>query len=61
VGGIEYVSDCRCWAAGFELGHSRSRGIRFNLTYQFLGLGNDLGKGGPASFGTGDIGLLDSL
>jgi lipopolysaccharide assembly outer membrane protein LptD (OstA) len=61
VGGIEYVSSCRCWAAGFELGHSRSRGVRFNLTYTFLGLGDDLQKTGPTSFGTGDIGLLDSL
>ncbi len=61
VGGIEYVSDCRCWAAGFELGHSRSRGVRFNLTYTFLGLGDDLKKTGPTSFGTGNIGLLDSL
>lgn len=59
--GIEYVSVCRCWAAGLELGHSRSRGIRFNLTYHFLGLGDDLNRRGPASFGTGDIGLLDSL
>ncbi|MBW2286488.1 MAG: LPS-assembly protein LptD [Deltaproteobacteria bacterium] len=61
IGGIEYVSDCRCWAAGFQLGHSRSKGIRFNLTYTFLGLGDDLKKTGPTSFGTGDISLLDSL
>jgi lipopolysaccharide assembly outer membrane protein LptD (OstA) len=61
TGGIEYISDCRCWAAGFELGHSRSRGIRFSLSYSFLGLGDDLNKGRPATFGTGSIGLLDSL
>jgi len=61
VGGIEYVSVCRCWAVGFELGHSRSRGIRFNLSYRFLGLGDDMKKSGPASFGTGDLDLLDSL
>jgi lipopolysaccharide assembly outer membrane protein LptD (OstA) len=59
IGGIEYVSECRCWAAGFEIGHSRSRGIRFGLTYTFLGLGDDLRKTGPTSFGTGDIDLFD--
>ena len=32
-----------------------------DLTYTFLGLGDDLKKTGPTSFGTGNIGLLDSL
>jgi len=60
-GGIDYVSSCRCWGAGAEVGYSRSRGVRFNLSYHFLGLGDDLSHGGPVGFGSGDIGLLDSL
>lgn len=58
-GGIEYVSKCRCWAAGFELAHDRTRGFRFNLVYRLLGMGKQLGYKGPESFGLADLGLLD--
>jgi lipopolysaccharide assembly outer membrane protein LptD (OstA) len=60
-GGIEYVSKCRCWAAGFELGHDRTRGFRFNLVYRLLGMGKQLGYTGPKSFGLADLGLLDAF
>jgi lipopolysaccharide assembly outer membrane protein LptD (OstA) len=55
-GGVEYVSTCGCWAAGFELGHSRSRGLVFNLTYRVLGLGREV-----QGVGLGGISLLDGI
>ena len=60
-GGIEYESKCRCWAAGFELAHDRTRGFRFNLVYRFMGMGKQLGYAGPESIGMADLGLLDGL
>ena len=60
-GGIEYLSKCKCWVGGFELGHTRSRGLRFNLIYRVLGLGDDFERRSRTSFGSGEIGQLDSL
>jgi len=60
-GGIEYVSKCRCWAAGFELSHNRTRGFRFNLVYRLVGMGKQLGYTGPESVGLADLGLFDGF
>jgi lipopolysaccharide assembly outer membrane protein LptD (OstA) len=60
-GGIEYVSRCRCWAAGFEVGQDRTRGFRFNLVYRFLGMGKAFDYGGPKSARLADLGLLDAF
>jgi lipopolysaccharide assembly outer membrane protein LptD (OstA) len=60
-GGVEYVSKCGCWAAGFELAHDRTRGFRFNLVYRLLGMGKQLGYTGPESIGLADLGLLDGF
>jgi lipopolysaccharide assembly outer membrane protein LptD (OstA) len=54
--GVEYVSKCDCWAAGFEFGTSRSRGFRFSLIYRLLGMGKQLERGAGANFG-----LLDGF
>jgi lipopolysaccharide assembly outer membrane protein LptD (OstA) len=55
-GGVEYMSKCRCWAAGVELGYTRSKGFEVNLMYRLLGLGDDF-AGGDA----GQWGLLDGI
>jgi lipopolysaccharide export system protein LptA len=55
-GGFEYVSKCRCWAAGAELGHSRSRGVYFNLFYRLLGMGREFEGASPTA-----VGLLDGF
>jgi lipopolysaccharide assembly outer membrane protein LptD (OstA) len=38
---IEYVSRCRCWAAGLELSADRARGVEVKVLYRIVGLGRD--------------------
>jgi lipopolysaccharide assembly outer membrane protein LptD (OstA) len=41
VGGIEYISGCKCWSIGVEVEQDRTRGASFRLSYRLLGLGDD--------------------
>jgi len=49
-GGIEYISECRCWAAGIAVSQDRNGGLRLGLTYRVTGLG---GEGRPERLGLG--------
>lgn len=40
-GGIEYLSECRCWAVRLEADEDPVSGARFNVKYRLLGLGDD--------------------
>jgi lipopolysaccharide assembly outer membrane protein LptD (OstA) len=57
VGGVEYLSQCRCWAVRFEVEHDRNRGVQFDLQYRLLGLGDD--KEQPFSQARGRGALVD--
>ena len=39
--GIEYLSQCDCWAMGLEARQNRQTGFEFNVVYRIVGLGND--------------------
>jgi lipopolysaccharide assembly outer membrane protein LptD (OstA) len=39
--GVEYISKCRCWAVGLEIGSDRSGGFEWNFKYTLIGLGAD--------------------
>jgi len=39
--GIEYLSQCDCWAMGLEARQNRDNGYEFNLLYRIVGLGKD--------------------
>jgi len=54
--GVDYVSKCRCWSAGVELGVNRSRGVSFNLVYRLLGMGKQF-----EGVGLSGLGLLDGF
>jgi hypothetical protein len=53
AGAIEYLSRCNCWRLGVEVTESRARGVRFQVLYSIVGLGQDERPQGP--------GLLDAL
>lgn len=60
-GGIEYLSECRCWAVRLEVDEDPVSGARFGLKYRIVGLGDDTvrpfaGYGGGA-LGSGDAGF----
>ncbi|MCC6640896.1 MAG: LPS assembly protein LptD, partial [Deltaproteobacteria bacterium] len=40
-GGVEYLSQCRCWAVRFEADQDPVSGARFNVKYRIVGLGDD--------------------
>jgi lipopolysaccharide assembly outer membrane protein LptD (OstA) len=40
-GGIEYLSQCRCWALRLEADEDPVSGVRFNVRYRLVGLGDD--------------------
>ena len=51
--GIEYLSQCDCWAVGVEARKNRDTGAEFNLVYRIVGLGKaaTTSRGsGPAQF-----------
>jgi len=51
--GIEYLSQCDCWALGLEARKDRDTGVEFNLVYRLVGLGKDTTTtrgSGPAQF-----------
>ena len=39
--GIEYLSQCRCWAARLEFDDTVVRGLQWHLQYRLLGIGDD--------------------
>ena len=39
--GVEYISECRCWAIRVEVGDDRSGGFDFNIRWVLIGLGDD--------------------
>ena len=39
--GIEYLSQCDCWAMGLEARQNRQTGFEFNVVYRIVGLGKD--------------------
>jgi lipopolysaccharide assembly outer membrane protein LptD (OstA) len=39
--GIEYVSQCDCWALGVEARKNRDTGAEFHVVYRIVGLGKD--------------------
>jgi lipopolysaccharide assembly outer membrane protein LptD (OstA) len=39
--GIEYVSQCDCWALGLEAQKNRDTGAEFHVVYRIVGLGKD--------------------
>jgi len=39
--GIEYVSQCDCWALGVEAQQNRDTGAEFHVVYRIVGLGKD--------------------
>ncbi len=39
--GVEYISQCRCWAVQVAVSDHRNRGPRFDLRYTLMGLGQD--------------------
>lgn len=39
--GLEYLSQCRCWAIQVQVEDDRSRGIEIGLRYRLIGLGDD--------------------
>jgi lipopolysaccharide assembly outer membrane protein LptD (OstA) len=41
VGGIEYISRCRCWAIRVQVSDERTQGVEFALRYRLIGLGED--------------------
>jgi lipopolysaccharide assembly outer membrane protein LptD (OstA) len=41
LAGVEYISKCRCWAVGLEIGNDRSGGFKWNFKYTLIGLGAD--------------------
>jgi lipopolysaccharide assembly outer membrane protein LptD (OstA) len=40
-GSLDYISRCRCWAAGIQLSESRDENLRFQFRYTLVGLGDD--------------------
>jgi lipopolysaccharide assembly outer membrane protein LptD (OstA) len=58
-GSVEYLSKCKCWAAGIELRQNRQFGFEFGVTYRLVGLGNDLT--GSARQGYSSFGFLDGI
>ena len=40
-GGIEYLSQCRCWALRLEADEDPVSGVRVNVRYRLVGLGDD--------------------
>jgi lipopolysaccharide assembly outer membrane protein LptD (OstA) len=57
--GIEYLSQCDCWALGVEAQQNRDSGAEFHVVYRIVGFGNDqtISKGpGRARFS-----LLDGI
>ncbi len=61
VGGIEYLSKCRCWAVRLEVSESRSRGVQFRVLYRLVGLGDDSRSPFEAPGPGGAFGLLDGF
>ncbi len=57
-GGIEYFSQCRCWAVRLEVEQDRERGVQFNLLYTLSGLGDDRRRPFEPA-GVPGFGLLD--
>jgi lipopolysaccharide assembly outer membrane protein LptD (OstA) len=41
LGGVEYLSKCKCWAVRVEASEDPVRGARFNFQYRITGLGDD--------------------
>jgi lipopolysaccharide assembly outer membrane protein LptD (OstA) len=39
--GLEYLSQCDCWAVGVEARQNRNTGFEVNVVYRIVGLGND--------------------
>lgn len=61
VGGVEYLSGCKCWSIGVEVEQDRTRGASFHLTYRLLGLGDD-GDGRRGQLrALSHLGFLDGL
>lgn len=42
--GLEYFSQCKCWAVRFEVNEDRTRGIDWTLRYRLVGLGDQREK-----------------
>ncbi|MDJ0864929.1 MAG: LPS assembly protein LptD [Myxococcota bacterium] len=57
--GVEYVSQCDCWAVRLAVSDDRNRGTNVTFSYTLLGLGNDDTRpfGTPRGFGA----LVDVL
>ncbi len=57
--GIEYLSQCDCWALGVEARKNRDTGVEFNVVYRIVGLG----KGTTPSKGSGlaQFSFLDDI
>jgi hypothetical protein len=57
--GIEYLSQCDCWAMGVEARQNRRTGFEVNVVYRIVGLGNDptTSKGS----GLAQFSLLDDI
>jgi len=41
AGGVEYISECACWAARIEVSQRRNRGVGIAFRLAFIGLGDD--------------------
>jgi lipopolysaccharide assembly outer membrane protein LptD (OstA) len=54
-GGIEYVSKCKCWAAGLDIREDRVRGVEIGFRYTLLGLGDDQLGGSILDEGIGNL------
>jgi lipopolysaccharide assembly outer membrane protein LptD (OstA) len=57
--GVEYLSQCDCWALGVEARTDRETGAEINVVYRIVGLG----KGGAVSKGSGraQFSFLDDI
>ncbi len=53
-GGVEYLSQCKCWAVRLEVDHDRARGFSYNILYRLVGLGEDSVRpfSGPGALGS---------
>jgi lipopolysaccharide assembly outer membrane protein LptD (OstA) len=61
VGGIEYLSGCKCWSVGLEVEQDRTRGASVRLSYRLLGLGDDGGSRRGQLRELSRLGFLDGL
>ena len=57
--GIEYVSQCDCWALGVEAQQNRDSGAEIHVVYRLVGFGRDASS--SRGSGLAQFSFLDSI